>query len=106
VRPETLSSIDTHFWDWLLWLAAKRARGREELIREELAKMHGFLLAPLGVRAAPMTLEEAVALYLPALRKAERRLGVEVPGRLRDEVLPAVCGRAELAAGGDRLTRP
>jgi hypothetical protein len=105
VRPDTLSAIDAHFWDWLLWLGAKRARGREELVREELAKMHGFLLAPLGVRAAPGTLEEAVGLYLPASREAQRRLGVDVPGRLRDEVLPAVCGRAELAAGTERLTR-
>jgi hypothetical protein len=90
VRPETLAAIDAHFWDWILWLAAKRARGRDELIRAELEKMHGFLLGPLGVQAVPEELEEAVVLYLSASRAAERQLGVAVPRALRDEVLPAV----------------
>jgi len=90
VRPDTLAAIDAHFWDWILWLAAKRARGRDELVSEELAKMQSFLLGPLGVSAAPASLEEAVEVYLSAAGEAERRFGLRVPRALRDEVLPAI----------------
>jgi hypothetical protein len=90
VGPDTLVALDAHFWDWILWLAAKRARGREELVRDELKKMHGFLLGPLGVDAAPATIEEAAGAYLSVSGEAERRLGMEVPRALRDEVLPAL----------------
>ncbi len=83
-------AIDAHFWDWILWLVAKRAGGRAELIRDELEKMHGYLLVPLGVPAAPATIEEAVDGYLVVLEEAERRFGVMVPRALRDEVLPAL----------------
>jgi hypothetical protein len=48
VGPDTLAALDAHFWDWILWLAAKRAGGRDELVRGELKKMHGFLLGPLA----------------------------------------------------------
>jgi hypothetical protein len=88
--PDTLLALDAHFWDWILWLVAKRARGREELVHAELKKMHGFLLGPLGVDAVPTTIEEAVGAYLPASAEAERRLAIKVPRALRDEVLPAL----------------
>jgi hypothetical protein len=90
VRPDTLAAIDAHFWDWILWLAAKRGRGRDELVRDELAKMQGFLLCPLGVSVAPAGLEEAVDAYLSAAAEAERRLALQVPRALREEVLPAI----------------
>jgi Nucleotidyltransferase domain len=90
VGPDTLAALDAHFWDWILWLAAKRAGGRDELVRGELKKMHGFLLGPLGVDAAPETIAEAVGAYLSASGEAERRFGMEVPRALRDEVLPAL----------------
>jgi hypothetical protein len=90
VGPDTLAPLDAHFWDWILWLAAKRAGGRVELVRGELKKMQGFLLGPLGVDAAPETIAEAVGAYLSASGEAERRLGMEVPRALRDEVLPAL----------------
>ena len=54
--------------------------------------MHGFLLGPLGVEAAPATIGEAVGTYLSASGEAERALGIEIPRALRDEVLPAVSG--------------
>jgi hypothetical protein len=90
VGPDTLAALDAHFWDWILWLAAKRARGRDELVRDELRKMHGFLLGPLGVEASPTTIEDAVGAYLSTSGQAERRLGMEVPRALRAEVLPAL----------------
>jgi hypothetical protein len=90
VSAETLAAIDAHFWDWILWLAAKRAGGRDDLVGQELAKMHGYLLGPLGVDEAPATIEQAVDAYVAVSRSAERRLGVEVPRGLREEVLPAI----------------
>jgi len=87
VGPDTLAALDAHFWDWILWLAAKGARGRDELVRGELKKMHGFLLGPLGVDAAPATIGEAVGAYLSAADEVELALGMEVPRALRDEVL-------------------
>ena len=90
VGADTLAAVDAHFWDWILWLAAKRAGGHDHLVRQELEKMHGYLLRPLGVDDAPTTLEQAVEAYVAAAGSAERRLGVEVPRGLREEVLPAI----------------
>jgi hypothetical protein len=90
VSAETLAAIDAHFWDWILWLAAKRAGGRDDLVGEQLEKLHGYLLRPLGVEDAPTTIEQAVEDYLCALESTERRFGVTVPRALRDEVLPAL----------------
>jgi len=56
-------------------------------VRGELKKMHGFLLGPLGVDAAPATIGEAVGAYLSAADEVELALGMEVPRALRDEVL-------------------
>ena len=40
VSRETLPAIDAHFWDWVLWLRAKEARGKGELVRAELLRLH------------------------------------------------------------------
>jgi hypothetical protein len=90
VSADTLVALDAHFWDWILWLAAKRARGRAELVSTELEKMHGFLLGPLGVEAVPATIEDAVDEYLAALDVAERRFGISLPRTLQHEVLRAL----------------
>jgi hypothetical protein len=90
VSAETLAAVDAHFWDWILWLAAKRAAARDELVGAELEKMHRYLLQPLGARAAHSTIEEAVEDYLSLLTEAERRFGLRVPRALREEVLPAL----------------
>jgi hypothetical protein len=87
-RPggDTLLTIDAHFWDWLLWLVGKQYRGQRQLVRDELAKMHGHLLEPLGVGTVPSTLREAAGGYLVARDRAERRFGVRTPRRLQQEV--------------------
>ncbi len=90
VSADTLAALDAHFWDWILWLAAKRARGRAELVSTELEKMHGFLLGPLGVEAVPATIEDAVDEYLAALDVAERRFGISLQRTLQHEVLRAL----------------
>jgi hypothetical protein len=86
LTAQTLPRIDAHFWDWMLWLGAKRAAGKHELVESELEKLSTHLLSVLGVEERPVSLEDAVGRYTPALRDAEKRLGVSVSPRLGDEV--------------------
>jgi predicted nucleotidyltransferase len=86
LSAETLPAIDVHFWDWTLWLTSKRAKGDDDLVRAQLALQQSYLLAALGVRSVPETLERAVALYEAARDAAEERLGVRVPRALAGEV--------------------
>jgi len=90
LRADTLASIDGHFWDWTLWLGGKALRGQRQLVSDELAKMHEFLLAPLGVASAPASLDEAVASYLRARAQAMDALGVVVPQELGRQVSEAL----------------
>jgi hypothetical protein len=86
VTAETLPRIDAHFWDWVLWLGAKRAAGKHALIESELDKLSAHILAVLGVEERLVSLEDAVGRYRPALRDAEERLGVRVSPRVGAEV--------------------
>ena len=87
---ETLPHIDAHFWDWTLWLASKREKGHDDLVRAMLEHMSPYLLATLGVEEVPTTLERAIELYVDARERAEARFGVRVPRELGDEVRRAV----------------
>lgn len=90
LSAETLVQIDGHFWDWSLWLGGKSLRGERELVADELVKMHGFLLAPIGVAATPTTLGEAVAVYLRARASAMNALGAFVDPELGRQVSDAL----------------
>ena len=90
VTRETLPRVDDHFWDWALWLAAKRAGGKSEVVAQELQKMHRHLLGPLGVEAPPRSVDDAVDAYLSARDGAEARLSLRVPRTLEREVRSAV----------------
>jgi hypothetical protein len=90
VTAETIDGVDRHFWDWILWLASKREKGQEELVRRELAKMSVHLLRPLGVDRVPGSIEAALESYRFARDRRERELGVEVSRGLEGEVLPAL----------------
>jgi Nucleotidyltransferase domain len=90
VTSETLDGIDQHFWDWILWLASKREKGQDDLVRRELAKMRDHLLWPLGVDRDPSTVEAAVERYRSARDEREREFGVEVSRRREREVLRVV----------------
>jgi len=90
LSADTLVSIDGHFWDWSLWLGGKALRGEQALVADELAKMHSFLLAPLGVASAPMSLDEALASYLRARAQAVDTLGVVVNPELGRQVSEAL----------------
>jgi hypothetical protein len=86
LTAQTLPQIDAHFWDWVLWLGAKRAVGKHELLESELDKLSDYILSVLGVEERPVSLEDAVGRYTPALRDAEKSLGVSVSRRLATEV--------------------
>jgi hypothetical protein len=86
----TLSAIDDHYWDWMLWLGSKALGHQDELVSDELAKMQWFLLGPLGVERMPTDLQDAVGLYLEARAVASRRLNTSVPEDLGRQVLAAL----------------
>jgi hypothetical protein len=90
VSAETLDGLDRHFWDWILWLASKREKGQDDLVRRELVKMSEHLLRPLGVDRVPGSIEAALESYRSARDKREREFGIEVSRRLEREVLPAL----------------
>ena len=90
VTVETLDGIDRHFWDWILWLASKREKGQDDLVRRELLKMSEHLLRPLGVDRVPGSIEDALDSYRFARDQREREFGLEVSRRLEGEVLPAL----------------
>jgi len=94
VDSSTLSGIDEHFWDWVLWLTSKVDAGKESLVEAELITMHEHLLAPLGIPAPSVSLRDAVKRYIAARDSWARRFGVIVDRRVEQEVLPiveAVC---------------
>jgi hypothetical protein len=90
VTPGTLDGIDQHFWDWILWLASKREKGKDELVRLELEKMSAHLLRPLGVEAVPDSIDAALEGYRTGRDEREREFGVEISRRREREVLPAI----------------
>jgi hypothetical protein len=85
-RPE-LHDIDAHFWDWNLWLGAKRLRGQDTLVRAELGKMWRHLLRPLGAAGPPATQQQAIILYLGLRPKREQQLGQAVSPDLGNAVI-------------------
>jgi predicted nucleotidyltransferase len=103
VGAETLAQIDGHFWDWALWLGGKTLRDEQELVAAELIKMHGFLLQPLGVAAAPTSLDEACAVYDRARAAAMDALGVLVDPELGRQVANALRRHGVIAW---RASRP
>jgi hypothetical protein len=90
VSAAALPRIDDHFWDWMLWLHAKHAAGRQDLVAAELGKLHEYLLAPVGVTAAPSSLGHAVTAYSTARGTWERQLGLQVPRVAEQTVTPAL----------------
>ncbi len=90
LSADTLTPIDAHFWDWTLWLGGKALRGEWQLVADELAKMHEFLLRPLGVPSAPASLDEAVASFHRARAQAADALGIGVAPDLGRQVSNAL----------------
>jgi predicted nucleotidyltransferase len=89
--PDNLEAIDAHFWDWMLWLRAKHARGEDDLVANELERAFEHLLAPLGAERPPRSIAAAVEEYRAGRASAEARFGVAVDGRLEAAVAPALA---------------
>jgi hypothetical protein len=97
-----LEAIEAHFWDWMLWLRAKEARGKTELVVSELDKLFEHLLAPLGVTSRPCSIVEAIASYQDARERAEQQFGISVPRKLEDAAAPVFAGSVSESAPTSR----
>lgn len=98
LSADTLALIDGHFWDWTLWLGGKELRGERKLVVDELIKMHGHLLAPLGVASPAGSLAAAVHRYRRARAQAVDALGVAVNPELGRQVSEALHRHGLLAS--------
>jgi hypothetical protein len=88
--PDTLAAMDTHFWDWIIWIEQKRTRGGAQPARELLHHMYALMLEPMGVPTAPTTVAQAITEYTTARDQLERQFGTTVPRVLEHEVRPVV----------------
>jgi predicted nucleotidyltransferase len=89
MRPsaETLVAINTHFWDWMWWLITKASAGRQDLVAEHLPQLYAHLLQPMGIAAAPASIDEAIAAFVARRDALEHAYGVYLPRALEHEVL-------------------
>ncbi len=92
IGPDTITPMDLHFWDWVLWLRAKELRPAAALVDDELRKLHAHLLRPLGVTRAPASVADAVQRYRAARDAAEARYAIRVPRDAESEVAAAILG--------------
>lgn len=83
---ETLAAINTHFWDWIWWLATKATAGRHDLVAEHLPALYGHLLRPMGVETVPENIEAAIQAFSARRDELERHYSLSVPRALEDEV--------------------
>jgi len=90
VTAATLPGIDDHFWDWMLWLAAKQQAGKTGLVAAELAKLHKHLLAPLGVPTQPAMRGQAIGRYRAARHRWEQQLRCQVLRAAEQATSPAL----------------
>jgi hypothetical protein len=82
----TLAAIDTHFWDWIWWLATKAAIGRDDLVSEHLPQLYGHLLQPMAIETVPASIDDAINGFVARRDALERDYAVYVPRALEDEV--------------------
>jgi hypothetical protein len=83
---DTLPAINTHFWDWIWWLATKAAIGRSDLVAEHMPQLHAHLLQPMGISVVPGSIQSAVEAFLARRNALEEDFGVSVDRALEDEV--------------------
>jgi hypothetical protein len=86
VGRETLGGMDSHFWDWVLWLGSKQLRGERRLIQRELRRMSDHLLGPMGAGSVPTSIATAISAYTSLRSTWEVKLGVNVRHELQDDV--------------------
>jgi hypothetical protein len=84
--PATLEAINTHFWDWIWWIATKAAIGSNDLVAEHLAELFGYLLRPIGVPERPVDIQVAIDAFVSRRDELERDYGMTVSRALEEEV--------------------
>jgi hypothetical protein len=84
--PGTLEAINTHFWDWVWWIATKASIGRTDLVAEHLSQLLDHLLRPIGVTEPPADIEASIDAFVGRRDELERDCGVTVSRALEDEV--------------------
>jgi hypothetical protein len=87
IRRDTLAGVNSHFWDWILWIGSKKVRGNPDIVKKELDKMYIHLLKPLGCDKVPDSVEEAVSDFTAAFQRKMRLLHTRVNPALRTEVV-------------------
>jgi hypothetical protein len=115
---DTLGEINTHFWDWIWWLASKQAAGRRDLVCEHLPQLFRHLLRPMGVDTPPEDIDAATRVFLARRNALEREYGVWVPRALENEIcrgikrlsdrrslMPSAGQRGRQRRPGQRLQR-
>jgi hypothetical protein len=83
---DTLDVINTHFWDWIWWLATKQAASRDDLVSEHLPQLYRHLLGPMGVDAVPDDIDAAIRAFVARRDALEHEHGMAVPRTLENEI--------------------
>jgi hypothetical protein len=60
---------------------------RHDLVAEHLPQLHAHLLRPMGIAAAPDSINAAIAAFVDRRDALEREYGVSIPRALENEVL-------------------
>jgi hypothetical protein len=83
---DTLAAINTHFWDWIWWLATKASVGRSDLVAEHMPQLHAQLLRPMGISTVPATIGSAIEAFVARRDALENEFGVSIDRALETEV--------------------
>jgi hypothetical protein len=84
--PGTLDAINTHFWDWIWWIATKASIGRNALVADHLAQLFGHVLRPIGVIQRPADIELTIDAFVSRRDELERDYGLTESRALEEEV--------------------
>src|SRR5215217_5980069 len=99
--PATLEAINTHFWDWIWWIATKASIARTELAEVHLRQLFGYLLRPIGLLEPPADIQAAIERFVDRRDQLERDYDITVSRALEEEVRAGIrqlgLRRSELA---------
>ena len=84
--PETLESINTHFWDWIWWITTKSSIGRSDLVSEHLTQLHAHLMRPMGIKSAPASIQAAIEVFVTRRNSLEQKFRMSVDRALEQEI--------------------
>jgi hypothetical protein len=99
VTAVTLLRIYAHFWDWILFIAIARRRGKGDTVPQHFGLMHENLLRPMGVENAPRSIREAVAAYRYSRARREEQFGTRCDRAPELAIEPFLRGLGALPSG-------